>query len=84
MRTFAIVAYLSLIVASVNANANQLITNAAEGFSLLAESVKNGNQERILGEEEDGELVNLFQSCMRILPPNLTHNVPLSTFQLVS
>jgi len=82
MRTFAIVAYLSLIVASVNANANQLIKNAAEGFSLLAESVKNGNQERILGEE--CELVYLFQSCMRILPPNLTHNVPLSTFQLVS
>ena len=57
MRTFAIVAYLSLLVpvASVDASANQLIRNAAEGFSLLAESVKNAKQERILGEEEDGE-----------------------------
>ena len=55
MRTFAIVAYLSLLVlvASVDASANQLIRNAAEGFSLLAESVKNANQERSLGEEEE-------------------------------
>jgi len=52
MRASTIVAYLSVLVASVNAT--HRITDAAAGLSVLAASV-NANQERFLGEEDDRE-----------------------------